>query len=204
MPTLPGCEGPTQTQQKLARSGGGALAEAAATETKARSSVTTAAFILERRSGGVWRRSKHRERGSHLRRFSLAADPDDMKRVLLALALAPCDGLLVSPLRASAQQAARASEASMAFPRVVVTGMGIVSCLGTTLDEVKDSLYNCKSGLTFCNEFADIGMKSQVSGMPDYDWCARALSLTIASAAHRLSLTKHGARLTARRTIAIA
>jgi hypothetical protein len=52
MPTLPGCEGPTQTQQKLARSGGGALAEAAATETKARSSVTTTAFILERRSGG--------------------------------------------------------------------------------------------------------------------------------------------------------
>ena len=31
--------------------------------------------------------------------------------------------------------------------RVVITGMGIWSCLGTTLDEVKDSLYQGKSAL---------------------------------------------------------
>ena len=31
--------------------------------------------------------------------------------------------------------------------RVVITGMGIWSCLGTTLEEVKDSLFNGKSGI---------------------------------------------------------
>ena len=31
--------------------------------------------------------------------------------------------------------------------RVVITGMGIWSCLGITLDEVKESLYNGKSGI---------------------------------------------------------
>ena len=31
--------------------------------------------------------------------------------------------------------------------RVVITGMGIYSCIGKNLDEVKDSLYNGKSGI---------------------------------------------------------
>ena len=31
--------------------------------------------------------------------------------------------------------------------RVVVTGMGVVSCLGNTLDDVTDSLRNAKSGI---------------------------------------------------------
>ena len=31
--------------------------------------------------------------------------------------------------------------------RVVITGMGIWSCLGTTIEEVKESLYNGKSGI---------------------------------------------------------
>ena len=31
--------------------------------------------------------------------------------------------------------------------RVVITGMGIWSCLGTTLDEVRQSLYDGKSGI---------------------------------------------------------
>ena len=33
--------------------------------------------------------------------------------------------------------------------KVVITGMGIWSCLGTTLDEVRDSLYSGKSGIVF-------------------------------------------------------
>ena len=49
--------------------------------------------------------------------------------------------------------------------------MGIVSCIGTTLDEVKESLYHCKPGITYCEEFASVGMKSKVSGMPTFDWC---------------------------------
>jgi 3-oxoacyl-[acyl-carrier-protein] synthase-1 len=50
--------------------------------------------------------------------------------------------------------------------RVVVTGMGIVSCLGNTLEEVKTSLHECKSGLTFSEECQELGIKSQVRGIP--------------------------------------
>ena len=72
------------------------------------------------------------------------------------------------------QKLSRTSDVSMAFPRVVVTGMGIVSPLGTTLEEVKDALYECNPGITYCEEFAEVGMKSKVSGMPTFDWCAAA------------------------------
>ena len=51
--------------------------------------------------------------------------------------------------------------------RVVVTGMGIVSCLGNTLDDVKASLHECKSGITFSEECAELGIKSQVRGIPE-------------------------------------
>ena len=51
-------------------------------------------------------------------------------------------------------------------PRVVVTGMGITSCLGNTLDEVLTSLKEAKSGITFAEEFAELGIKSQVRGIP--------------------------------------
>ena len=53
--------------------------------------------------------------------------------------------------------------------RVVVTGYGITSCLGNTVDDVKDSLFNCKSGITFSEEYAELGIKSQVRGKPDLD-----------------------------------
>jgi len=33
--------------------------------------------------------------------------------------------------------------------RVVITGMGIYSCIGTSLDEVKESLYNGTSGIVY-------------------------------------------------------
>ncbi|MBQ0054470.1 MAG: beta-ketoacyl-[acyl-carrier-protein] synthase family protein [Bacteroidales bacterium] len=44
--------------------------------------------------------------------------------------------------------------------RVVVTGMGIWSCLGQTLDDVRDSLYNGKSGIIFSQERKDAGFRS--------------------------------------------
>mmetsp|Transcript_23295 Transcript_23295/g.25969 ORF Transcript_23295/g.25969 Transcript_23295/m.25969 type:complete len:474 (+) Transcript_23295:245-1666(+) len=50
--------------------------------------------------------------------------------------------------------------------RVVVTGMGIVSCLGNTLEDVKNSLHTATPGITFQEEFADLGIKSQVAGVP--------------------------------------
>jgi 3-oxoacyl-[acyl-carrier-protein] synthase-1 len=48
--------------------------------------------------------------------------------------------------------------------RVVVTGLGIVSSLGNNKAEVKDSLYEGRSGITFQQEYADRGLRSNVAG----------------------------------------
>ncbi len=48
--------------------------------------------------------------------------------------------------------------------RVVVTGMGIVSSLGNNVAEVKDSLYEGRSGITFQQEYVDMGLRSHVAG----------------------------------------
>eukprot|EP00931_Biecheleriopsis_adriatica_P034125 TRINITY_DN19747_c0_g1_i1.p1 TRINITY_DN19747_c0_g1~~TRINITY_DN19747_c0_g1_i1.p1 ORF type:complete len:530 (-),score=128.43 TRINITY_DN19747_c0_g1_i1:99-1616(-) len=50
--------------------------------------------------------------------------------------------------------------------RVVVTGMGMTGCLGDSLDEVADSLKNAKSGITFSEEYAKYGIKSNIRGTP--------------------------------------
>jgi len=56
--------------------------------------------------------------------------------------------------------------------RVVVTGMGIVSCLGNTKDVVTDSLRHSKSGISFNESFREIGLRSHVSGSVDIDLVA--------------------------------
>ena len=48
--------------------------------------------------------------------------------------------------------------------RVVVTGMGIQSCIGTDLETVKQSLYNTTSGIKANPEYTERGMRSQISG----------------------------------------
>lgn len=48
--------------------------------------------------------------------------------------------------------------------RVVVTGLGIVSSLGNNKAEVRDSLYEGRSGITFQQEYADRGLRSHVAG----------------------------------------
>jgi len=48
--------------------------------------------------------------------------------------------------------------------RVVVTGYGVVSSIGNNKSEVLDSLLNNKSGLAFCQEYADKGFRSHVNG----------------------------------------
>jgi len=48
--------------------------------------------------------------------------------------------------------------------RVVITGMGIWSCLGTTLEEVRQSLYDGKSGIIFSQERKDAGFRSPICG----------------------------------------
>lgn len=44
--------------------------------------------------------------------------------------------------------------------RVVITGMGIWSCLGQTLDDVRQALYDGKSGIVFSQERKDMGYRS--------------------------------------------
>lgn len=51
--------------------------------------------------------------------------------------------------------------------RVVVTGLGIVSCLGNNKEEVLASLKAQRSGIRFSQEYADLGLRSHVSGKPE-------------------------------------
>ncbi len=53
--------------------------------------------------------------------------------------------------------------------RVVVTGMGIVSCLGNDKDTVLDALKEGKSGIKFQEEYKELGFRSQVAGSIDID-----------------------------------
>src|SRR3970040_1426441 len=53
--------------------------------------------------------------------------------------------------------------------RVVITGMGIVSCLGNDRATVTDALRNGKSGIRFNQSYADIGMKCHISGHIEVD-----------------------------------
>jgi 3-oxoacyl-[acyl-carrier-protein] synthase-1 len=53
--------------------------------------------------------------------------------------------------------------------RVVITGIGIVSCIGNNKDEVLESLRDGKSGITFSEEYRDMGFRSHVHGKPDID-----------------------------------
>ena len=53
--------------------------------------------------------------------------------------------------------------------RVVITGIGIVSSIGNNADEVKQSLWDSKSGISHSQSFAEYGFRSQVWGMPTLD-----------------------------------
>jgi 3-oxoacyl-[acyl-carrier-protein] synthase-1 len=51
--------------------------------------------------------------------------------------------------------------------RVVITGLGIYSCLGKNLDEVRDSLYNGKSGIILDQERKELGFRSGLTSKLD-------------------------------------
>ncbi len=53
--------------------------------------------------------------------------------------------------------------------RVVITGMGVVSCLGNDAESVTRSLYEGRSGISLRQEQVDMGMRSHVAGAPDID-----------------------------------
>ena len=48
--------------------------------------------------------------------------------------------------------------------RVVITGIGIWSCLGTNIDTVKESLYNGKSGIVYDEKRTEYGFRSGLTG----------------------------------------
>ena len=53
--------------------------------------------------------------------------------------------------------------------RVVITGLGIVSCLGNDAQSVTRSLYEGRSGIRVRQEQIDMGMRSHVAGAPEID-----------------------------------
>ncbi len=53
--------------------------------------------------------------------------------------------------------------------RVVVTGMGIVSSIGNTTQEVLASLREAKSGITRADKYTELGFRSRVHGAPSLD-----------------------------------
>ena len=72
--------------------------------------------------------------------------------------------------------------------RVVITGMGIYSCIGKNLEAVKTSLYEGKSGIVFDQARADFGFRSPLTGMveePDLN--------SLLSRRQRISLSQEGA-----------
>ena len=53
--------------------------------------------------------------------------------------------------------------------RIVITGLGIVSCLGNDAESVTQSLYEGRSGIRVNQEQIDVGMRSHIAGVPDVD-----------------------------------
>ncbi|MDC0362641.1 beta-ketoacyl-ACP synthase I, partial [Halioglobus sp.] len=53
--------------------------------------------------------------------------------------------------------------------RVVITGLGIVSCLGNDADNVAQALYDGRSGITASEEQIEVDMRSHISGAPAID-----------------------------------
>ena len=53
--------------------------------------------------------------------------------------------------------------------RVVITGLGIVSCLGNDAQSVRQSLFEGRSGIRLNQEQVDMGMRSHIAGVPVID-----------------------------------
>ncbi|HQQ70913.1 MAG TPA: beta-ketoacyl-ACP synthase I [Alicycliphilus sp.] len=61
----------------------------------------------------------------------------------------------------------------MSKKRVVITGAGIVSCIGNDLQTVEAALREGRSGIKAEPKFAELGLRSQVAGQPEIDIEAR-------------------------------
>src|SRR5690554_4550300 len=60
--------------------------------------------------------------------------------------------------------------------RVVITGMGIYSCIGKNIEEVKDSLFQGKSGIVFDEERKEFGFQSALTGKVEFVNLKKVLS----------------------------
>ena len=56
--------------------------------------------------------------------------------------------------------------------RVVVTGLGIVSSIGNNRDEVVDALKQGRSGISFAEDYAELGFRSHIRGAVNIDFDA--------------------------------
>ncbi len=57
----------------------------------------------------------------------------------------------------------------MSNRRVVITGLGLVSCLGNDSATVIESLRRGRSGIRAIPKYAELGLRSQIAGVPDID-----------------------------------
>ena len=53
--------------------------------------------------------------------------------------------------------------------RVVITGIGAISCIGNNKEDITDALKNGRSGIVANESFAEMGLRSLVSGSVDID-----------------------------------
>lgn len=53
--------------------------------------------------------------------------------------------------------------------RVVITGMGIVSCIGNDKETVLESLREGRSGIKFQEAYKEMGFRSHIAGSIDID-----------------------------------
>ena len=51
--------------------------------------------------------------------------------------------------------------------RVVITGIGAISPIGNNIEQIDESLKKGKSGISFQQEYKDIGMRSNIAGSID-------------------------------------
>ena len=79
--------------------------------------------------------------------------------------------------------------------RVVVTGMGIVSSIGNSAQEVLASLREAKSGIVKADKYAELGFRCQVHGAPKLDLGGhdRPQGAPLHGRRRRLELPRHGA-----------
>jgi 3-oxoacyl-[acyl-carrier-protein] synthase I len=67
------------------------------------------------------------------------------------------------------QPASNPHSSTRTSKRVVITGLGVVSCLGNDVATVSASLRELRPGIRFIPEYAELGLRSQVAGVPEID-----------------------------------